>query len=314
VAALKPVRRATAQVDNPSVHPTSVLIVTLDSCRYDTLAAAAVPAIRELGPVHRAMAPGHFTYASHLAIFVGFTPGIATAQEPLLNPKYGRIFRLAGSASTTRQAPFVTLTGRTIVQGFRRRGYRTIGSASMRWFNPESDASKPLIEDFQDFYYVGPNVGSGVGVEGQVTFVQRSIDRARGRPVFVFLNVGETHTPYYHTGAPWDPTVNPCQPFGQDNDAEECRRRQLGCLEFVDQALRPLLGRFATANVVVCSDHGDAWGEDGVWEHGISHPKVLEVPLIFRLATPIPPLQASSALSPAARVSRRLRRMRHRPT
>jgi len=34
---------------------------------------------------------------------------------------------------------------------------------------------------------------------------------------------------------------------------------------------------------VVCADHGDAWGEEGLWEHGINHPKVFEVPLLMRL-------------------------------
>jgi len=49
--------------------------------------------------------------------------------------------------------------------------------------------------------------------------------------------------------------------------------------------LAPLLSRFREATVVVCGDHGDAWGEDGLWEHGIHHPAVLEVPLLFRLVT-----------------------------
>ena len=54
-------------------------------------------------------------------------------------------------------------------------------------------------------------------------------------------------------------------------------------MEWVDARLADLLDGFAGANVVVCGDHGDAWGEDGLWEHGISHPKVLEVPLVCRL-------------------------------
>lgn len=299
-----------------SVHPESVLLVTLDSCRYDTFAAAQVPAMKALGPVHRAMAPGHFTYASHVAMFVGFTPGIATVAEPWLNPKFGRIFRLTGTATSTRETPFVALTGRTIVAGFSRRGYRTIGSAAMRWFNPESEAAAPLVQDFDDFSYVGPNVGRSVGVEGQVEFLQRAIDRAGEQPVFAFLNVGETHTPYFHTGAPWDPAVNPCRPFSPDNDAAESRHRQLACLEHVDGVISPLLQRFFGANVVLCSDHGDAWGEDGVWEHGVSHPKVLEVPLVLRLQHQPPPLaspaQRSAARRLRGRASRYLRRLARR--
>jgi hypothetical protein len=40
---------------------------------------------------------------------------------------------------------------------------------------------------------------------------------------------------------------------------------------------------FANDTVIICADHGDCWGEDGLWEHGVSHEKTLEVPLLFRL-------------------------------
>lgn len=295
------------------MNPTSFLFLTLDSCRYDTFAAAEAPHLRSVGALHRAMAPGNFTYASHLAMFVGFTPGVAEAREPFVNPKYGRIFRLSGTTNpTTREAPFVTLDGRSVVDGFRRRGYRTIGAASMRWFNPAARASQPLIQDFDDFHYAGYNGELTSPLVRQLEFVQRAVTRAGERPVFVFLNVGETHTPYYYTGAPWDPKSNPCRPFAPDNDAAECRRRQTQCLEFVDRTAAALLERFAAANTVVCADHGDAWGEDGLWAHGFSHPAVLEVPLVLRLTAPPPPAPPVRAAAGARRlraVRRRLRSM-----
>jgi hypothetical protein len=56
------------------VHPTSFLFVTLDSCRYDTFAAAHTPNFDQVGELHRAMAPGSFTFSSHTAMFMGHTP------------------------------------------------------------------------------------------------------------------------------------------------------------------------------------------------------------------------------------------------
>lgn len=135
-----------------------------------------------------------------------------------------------------------------------------------------------LLESFEKFFYPG-NTHS---LQAQVAFALDAIDVA-DQPVFVFLNVGETHVPYWHQGADWPRSLNPCVPFGTQNDADECRRRQLSCLEFVDGEVRDLLAQFEGANVVVCADHGDAWGEDGLWEHGIHHRTVLEVPLLFRL-------------------------------
>ena len=50
-----------------------------------------------------------------------------------------------------------------------------------------------------------------------------------------------------------------------------------------DEKIGSLLEQFSESSVLICSDHGDCWGEDGLWEHGIFHEKVLEVPLIIRL-------------------------------
>jgi arylsulfatase A-like enzyme len=102
--------------------------------------------------------------------------------------------------------------------------------------------------------------------------------------------------PYVHAGAPWDAGWNPCLPFGRTNDAAECRRRQQACLAFLDDGLRPLLDAFEGATVLVCADHGDAWGEDGIWEHGVYHPAVAAVPLWLRVMGK--PVTLSGAFEP----------------
>ena len=43
------------------------------------------------------------------------------------------------------------------------------------------------------------------------------------------------------------------------------RRRQRACLEYVDELLAPLLKVFNGATIVLTADHGDCWGEDGLW-------------------------------------------------
>ncbi len=63
------------------IDPASFLFITLDSCRYDTFRDAQAPNLKSIGPLHRAFAPATFTYASHAAMFVGFTPGIPEARE-----------------------------------------------------------------------------------------------------------------------------------------------------------------------------------------------------------------------------------------
>jgi hypothetical protein len=76
------------------MSPDDVLFISLDSCRYDSFEAARLPTLTSVGPLHRAQAPSHFTYGSHAAMFVGFTPGVTEAPAPFLTPKLARLFRL----------------------------------------------------------------------------------------------------------------------------------------------------------------------------------------------------------------------------
>jgi hypothetical protein len=264
------------------VHPASFLFVTLDSCRYDTFASSSTPAFDRIGSTHRAMAPGNYTYASHAAMFVGFTPGVFNVKEPFLNPKFGRIFKMAYPPPLHTRRDFVALEGANIVEGFGRLGYETVGTGAVGWFDPAAPTARVLTAPFRHYFYPG----NPWSLRRQIAFVDDLLDTVPADPVFVFINVGETHVPYFHEDAPWSPDENPCVPFANTNDAAECRRRQTACLEWVDGQLSGLLARFTGANVLVCGDHGDAWGEDGVWEHGIHHEKVLEVPLLFRLVNP----------------------------
>jgi hypothetical protein len=275
-----------AEAMHKPVAPTSFLFLTLDSCRYDTFVSATTPNLDRVGELHLAMAPANYTYASHAAMFTGFTPGVFGMTEPFVNPKFGRIFKMARPEALNTRRNFVTLEGANIVDGFRRLGHHAIGTGAAGWFDPEVPTAHVLTRFFDSYFYPG----NPCSLRRQLEFVHGELDAVADGPVFVFVNIGETHVPYYHEGASWSPQVNPCVPFATDNDAAECRRRQRACLEWVDAELGPLLNRFAGANMLVCADHGDAWGEGGLWEHGIHHQKVLEVPLLLRL--PNPPITA----------------------
>ncbi len=261
------------------IHPDSILMITLDSCRYDTFEQVQPPNMLKVGALHRAYAPGNFTYASHAAMFMGFTPGDPSQQRAVINPKYGKLFRMAEAGLTKTGDGLLLQEGRNIVDGLNRAGWQTYGTAVMGWFNPASETGRVLTEDFNQFYYPGQNSWR---LEAQLQWVTQRLEESAGQPVFVFINIGETHVPYYYPGAPWSPADNPCVPFSDQNDADECRKRQQACLRYIDGQLADLLNAFAGSTTLICADHGDCWGEDGLWEHGIYHEKVLEVPLLYR--------------------------------
>jgi hypothetical protein len=261
-----------------SVNPRSVLLITLDSCRYDTFVAADVPNMKGVGPeVHRAQAPSHFTYGSHLSMFVGFTPGIAGVERPYVNPKFAKLFRVHNEGRRPHGPAAFELRGRSIAQGFGHAGYRTLGSGAMAWFNPHRPHGEFLTTDFGKFFYPG----DPWSVDRQAAWFDVELDAIGDTPVFAFLNVGETHAPYWHKGAAWSAQDNPCVPFQQLDRSADCASRQRSCLEYIDTSLAKLLSRFTRATVVVTADHGDCWGEDGLWEHTICHEAVLNVPLVF---------------------------------
>ena len=126
----------------------SILFITLDSCRYDAFVEAKAPNLKAIGPLVRAHAPSHFTFGSHAAFFMGFTPGDASRREPFVNPKYGKIFRMEGGGGPGVVPPYMNLKGRNIIDGLKNAGYRTIGSGAVGWFNPERPTGRVLSADF----------------------------------------------------------------------------------------------------------------------------------------------------------------------
>ena len=267
---------------NINPHSESVLFLTLDSCRYDTFKAAHIPHLKAVAPLHRAQAPSYFTYGSHAAFWMGFTPGISSAAKvPWLNPKSGKLFRMSHSAASSDGMDTFNLSGSNIIEGFRELGYHTIGTGAVAWFDQQTATGSVLTAPFDQFWYSGKTWN----LRAQLSWLDQQIQKQEPkRPLFVFLNVGETHVPYWHEDADWERWPSPCVPFGGSQCSHhESRRRQIACLEWVDAQLGPLLDAFQSCTTLACADHGDCWGEDGLWEHGISHPSTLTVPLLMRI-------------------------------
>ena len=241
-----------------SMHCDSMLFITLDSCRFDSFEAVQPAAVSSIGPLVRAQAPSYFTFGSHCAMFAGFTPGDGARHEPFVNPKFGKIFRVLGGPAKSNGRDAFILEGESIVDGFNRQGYLTAGSGAAGWFDDRRASVRHLVRHFQHYLFAG-NCWS---LAKQLSFLERTVGGASG-PVFAFLNVGETHVPYWHEGAHWERDRNPCVPFAATNDAEESRRRQHACLAWVDHQLAPMIGAFSNASVPVRGYPGAAVGGEG---------------------------------------------------
>ena len=246
-----------------------VLLVTLDTLRYDVAAAALergqTPNFSRLlpgGAWERRHSPGNFTYAAHQAFFAGFLP---TPDRPGRHP---RLFaaRFPGS-ETTGPATFV-FDAPDIVTGLARCGYHTICVGGVGFFNRASELGNVLPALFAESHWE-PSFGvtDRRSTENQVAFALAAAARLPlSRRMFLFINVSALHQPncIFTEGA-----------------TEDSAETQQTALAYVDRALAPLwtmLAERAPTLCIVCSDHGTAYGEDGFRGHRLSHSVVWTVP------------------------------------
>lgn len=277
------------------------LVVTWDSCRFDTYEAARTPVLDRHCLARRAWAMATYTLPAHQALFNGFLPH-AFVHEPFYNRFVQQLWRI--SHRNVNATPLVTFPGGTVnvVNGFRRRGYATLGVAAMDWFEKPS----PLQEGFEWFRVTGTDA------RRQVQLVCDRVDRVGPRrPCFAFINFGETHSPFRHADMPAGPdpladrmslgrlfnAPGVLQPEGTlDRDLW---LRQQECAAYLDARMADLLDCFTArgrpTTVVVTADHGECLGEQGLYGHAFHHEKVMEVPLlIFRLNAPPHALPAAA--------------------
>lgn len=66
------------------------------------------------------------------------------------------------------------------------------------------------------------------------------------------------------------------------NEFQILQRMQIKALESLDKKLGHLIEKLPRPFAyVIMGDHGENFGEDGLYGHGFPHPSVIEVPLIY---------------------------------
>jgi hypothetical protein len=256
-----------------------VLFITLDTLRYD--AAQTCFERNELqtlsmhlpaGGWEKRHTPASFTYAAHQSFFAGFLP---TPAHPGPHP---RLFALAFAGSETIDAnTWVFEDHADIVHGFAGLGYRTLCIGGVGFFNCANPLGRALPGLFDEAHWSADfGVTAIDSTERQVALACARLqsEELRERRCFTFINVSALHQPNRHY-----------LPHTAEDDIESHR----AALRYVDRALAPLLDisrQRAPTFVILCSDHGTAYGEDGYVGHRIAHEVVMTVPYTHFLLTP----------------------------
>ena len=247
-----------------------LLFVTLDTLRYDVavaaLAAGRTPTLARVlpgGRWQRRHTPASFTYAAHHAFFAGFLP------TPVTPGPHERLFaaRFAGS-ETSGPATYV-FDAADLPSALAKEGYHTVCLGGVGFFNPGAPLGRVLPGLFTESHWE-PSFGvTAPGCLGaQIDRLQAIVaGLPADRPLFSFVNVAALHQPnkHYLPGA-----------------VADSLETHAAALSYVDGELGRLLdlvaGRGRPCQVILCSDHGTLYGEDGHVGHRVAHEAVWTVP------------------------------------
>ncbi|MHA3770803.1 STM4013/SEN3800 family hydrolase [Verrucomicrobiota bacterium sgz303538] len=253
---------------NQLVGSHDIVFLTLDTLRFDIAQSCfqkgQIPELAHWFPNgwEQRHSPGSFTYAAHHAFFAGFLPTPASPPWPK------RLFaaRFAGS-ETTGQTTWV-FDAPDIVHALRERGYHTICIGGVGFFNKLSPLSSVLPGLFDESHW-SPELGVTNRDSTRLQFelaARRLRELPREKRAFLFINISAIHQPNRHY---------------LPDAAQDSLDSHAAALRYVDSQvpiLREAIEERGSALLIVCSDHGTLYGEEGFTGHRVGHSAVWTVP------------------------------------
>lgn len=248
-----------------------ILMVTLDTLRYDIAQSEfALGNLPCLAPFLGAEgwesrhSPATFTFAAHQAFFAGFLP-TPSAPEKV---RSARLFAAEFEGSETSAETTWRFPQSDMVSALRASGYHAICIGGVGFFNKRTALGCVLPNLFDESHW---EVKFGVTDANSTAHqVDCLLERCRRVPeqqkLFAFLNVSAMHQPN-------------CIFEGEAQ--EDSPATHAAALRYADHQLGRLfceLKAHGSWFVILCSDHGTAYGEDGYHGHRLAHPTVTQVP------------------------------------
>ena len=290
-------------LENVRIDECNVLFVTLDSCRYDTVEMADLSVIPSIGSILKARSHATFTLPAHMSFFVGYLPTALESNNLMYySSEEKQLWRLNTARLRHPDTVGILLKGKTILDGYRNYGYKVIGGGGAGWFN-----SVIMQSLFDEFYYVGPFNHENIWRSRETsefisTYVEKIVSRVKNSEKwFLFLNCVETHAPYdygdsipkelvdlYNYGcSAWGGKLKRSKELNISKSLlKPIHHQQVRALEVLDNRIGDLIKKLPKNRpvlAVICGDHGEGFGEDFVWGHGIGIDQVLDVPLVIGL-------------------------------
>jgi len=275
----------------------NILFVTFDSCRFDSMCRAVTPNLDKYGEIFSAWTPATYTLPAHISFFTGIFP-LVNENIPYLNRFNKQLITIkkAGQAldnAKSRRTISLPASSQDMIYALKKAGYYTVGAGSATWF-----AKNILTQNFNDFKFK-----HAMSAVEQCNFLLKKIkNKSEKKPFFAFMNFIETHTPYMHYGSDRDEFAMQARDFMsfppredtymKESTGHKLHQAQISAVEHLDK----IMGEFLTllpkkTFVIITADHGEAFGEDGFWGHGVYHPTVMNVPMMCFMLNGEKPLE-----------------------
>jgi len=265
----------------------NLVVITLDSLRFDSWVQAAPANLARIGDVERRYSYASWTAPSHYNLLMGLLPHRSPTKvyaSEYYKEDFTRYTERLGVEDMEFRQLLPSLWLPTYLK--TKLGYRTHAMVSMPVLNPTT----PVNRDF-DTYQLMPRHNDMSAMLDAMRFDD-------DQPAFYLLNVGETHYPYAlpdEDPSQW-PRISGVHGVVKNLDAEtegpgdffdteqmeQLHQRQVRSVRYIDG----LFGRVfdivpPNTWLIVTSDHGELFGEDGYFGHGpVQHDKVNEVPFV----------------------------------
>jgi arylsulfatase A-like enzyme len=266
------------------------IFIVFDSCRFDTFNAARTPNIDRLGAAEQRYSYASWTVPSHAVYLMGVSPH-TSPKGVFASEVYKKDF---SNWSTRLNIPDISFRGfvpqLSLPAFLKQHGYRTNALVSLPVLNQTTGLNKhfdryELMKAHNDF-----------------SAIIDALEFDGSQPSFYLLNIGETHYPYTIPGEKAEdlPIIHGVHGVFKhmDDGSEEdqgveknsddffhmdrmmsLKDKQRSNVEYLDGLFEKLYAKIpANTHILVTSDHGELFGEEGYFGHGpIVHEKVLEV-------------------------------------
>ena len=262
-----------------------LILIVLDSCRYDSFVESRSRFLLTL-PVKPELRYSYATWTapSHYNLMMGLMPHLNPVNT-YASELYTKEFKLWSQRIDLPLLDIKSfLPSLWLPSLLGSLGFETHARVSMPVLNP----STPLNSGFDDYKLVS-NHNSLDSILDEVYFTEKN--------QFWLINTGETHYPYMLRD-PDLPIVSglhgAVKRLDQDRQLGDVfndfpsekmaylQNSQRRAVKYVDRLIKDFIKKTPfNTHVIITSDHGELFGEDGFFGHGpICHPKVNQVPFM----------------------------------